>query len=177
MLHPNHFFFTIRYIFPCIQLFFEPIFLEYSNFLLCKYASMLMPFYLQQILHDLCYLIFMHIVCNDKFTHNFLRCISIFFSICTNLPLSSLQQAGSVSKETGQSNHGPMCTHPQGSRSLSVFCFDAIEQHLVGGCAVTKENEFVFVDHVDSMGHLLYPVDESLCMLVYHYRKLFLSYL
>ena len=54
-----------------------------------------------------------------------------------------------------------MHTHPQGSCSLSVFCFDAIEQHLVGGCAVTKENEFVFVDHVDSTDHLLYPVDES----------------
>ena len=155
------YFFTIQYIVPCIQLFFEPIFLEYSNFLLCKYASMLMPFYIQQILHDLCYLIFMHIVCNDKFTHNFLRCISIFFSICTNPPLSSLQQAESVSKETGQSNHGPICTHPWGSRSPSVFCFDAIEQHLVGGCAITKENEFVFVDHVDSTACLLYPVDES----------------
>ena len=35
-----------------------------------------------------------------------------------------------------------------------------IQPHLPAGCDVTKDDTFVFVDLVDSIGRLLYPVED-----------------
>ena len=137
--------FIVQYIVTCIRLFFQPVILCFP----------------QQILHDLCCVVFVHIVQN-KFTQDFLGSISSFLKISTNPQLSGLRQLESISNENSQSNHGFIHTraYPRGGGSRHEFAFDTIEQHLEG-CAVTKNNVFVFVDHVDdSTAHLLYPADK-----------------
>ena len=116
---------------------------------------------LQLIFHDLFCLVFMDIVCNVIFTIcDLLGCVPSFLSISTNPPLSSLQRPESVSNKINQSIHGPMHSHPRGGGGRYEFHFDVIEQHLVSGSDIMKDNVFIFVDHVDSTGQLSYPADK-----------------
>jgi hypothetical protein len=119
----------VDYVFPCYlnrffvvltalsrYIFFQPVFREYSNFLLGKYGilleslrycklyqfAMLILCVPQQNYLDLCYLVLMHIVRNDVFSHDFLACVPSFLSISTNPPLSSLQQPESYLQQIFQ---------------------------------------------------------------------------
>jgi ribosomal protein S26 len=51
-------------------------------------------------------------------------------------------------------------TFAHGGGTRREIPFDAIEPHVVTGCVVSDKNAFIFVDHVDSAGQLLYPVDK-----------------
>ena len=65
-------------------------------------------------------------------------------------------------QQNSQSNHGSIHSYPKGGGYRYEFSFDTIKNYLEPeGCAFTKDNAFVFVDYVDSTGHLLYPADKS----------------
>jgi hypothetical protein len=170
----HHISFIVQY----IRLFFQPFFCEYSYFLLTElytvlldsfhfsklYQLIVLVYFPQQNLHDLCFLVFMHIVHNN-FSQDFLGSVASFLSICINSSLIGFQQHESISN---QSNDFFIHAYPRGGGFRYKFAFDTtafdsdtIEQ-LIKGCAVTKDNAaFVFVDHVDSAGLFLYPTNES----------------
>ena len=134
-----------------------------------SFASYVFPCYLIRLFHifrdflyfppDLSCLIFMHIIREDIFSCNFLGCMPFFLSIPTNPLGSSSQQPKPISNEFIQSDHGATRIYPRGGAFRHEFHFDTIEQYLLPGCDVTKDNAFLFVDHVDSTGRLSYPVD------------------
>jgi hypothetical protein len=131
------------YVFPCCLIRLFDIMTALSKF---------QPFSLS---YELCCLIFMHIVREDFFFlgYNFLVCVSSI--------LPNLQQPDFISNKFIQSDHAAMHVYyPRGGGFRYEFPFHAIEQYLLPGCDVTKENAFVFVDYVDSTGRLSYPADK-----------------
>ena len=134
---------------------------DYSYFLLREYSNLryrklyqlitLMLCIPQQILNDCCYLVFM-ILHDETFRLVILGRVLTFISLFTNQPLPVMRKY--------IFNRPAMYTFPRGGGFRYEFQFDALEPHLTG-FDVTKENAFVFVDHVDSTGQLLYPVDKG----------------
>jgi hypothetical protein len=135
------------YVFPC--------------YLIRFFYTMLMLSVPHLNFNELFWLIFLYIEREDFFRHNFLGCMPSFLSIfSTNPPLFGLQRPEIISNNIIVSDHGVMHTYPRGGGSRYEFRFDAIERYLLPGCNITKENAFVFVDHVDSTAHLSYSVDK-----------------
>ena len=62
--------------------------------------------------------------------------------------------------EPGFLPHPPMRAFAHGSGTQREIPFDAIEPYVVTGCNINDKNAFVFVDHVDNAGLLLYPTDK-----------------
>jgi hypothetical protein len=149
--------FIVEYIVPCVRngnaSFAGYVFSCYliRLFDILTALSRFQPVFL---LYELCCLIFMHIIREDFFFfgYNFLGCVSSI--------LPSLQQPESISNKFIQSAHAGMHTYSRGGGFRYEFHFHAIEQYLLPGCDVTKENAFVFVDYVDNTGRLSYPADK-----------------